>query len=118
MNAARKSARLAALNTDNAAASKAQGWAQHMAGTGVLEHTGGGSKVSSTGLSNWCSLGENVGYGPSVQRIHDAFMASAAHKAHIVGRFDRLPQRQPDPDDRPHQLLTSRPRSPCAVGRR
>lgn len=90
VNAARKDVRLAALNVDSAAASKAQGWSEHMAATGVLEHSGGGSKVSTTGLTNWCSLGENVGYGASIQRIHDAFMASAAHKAHILGKFDRI----------------------------
>lgn len=90
VNAARKNARLAALSTDNAASSKAQGWSQHMATTGVLEHTGGGSKVDTSGLTRWCSVGENVGYGPSVQRIHDAFMASSVHRAHVLGKFDRI----------------------------
>ncbi|HRW37882.1 MAG: CAP domain-containing protein [Acidimicrobiales bacterium] len=90
VNAARKSARLAALNTDNAAMQKAQAWSEHMVATGVLEHSGGGTKVSTTGLTNWCAVGENVGYGPSLDRIQSAFMASTHHKANILGSYDRI----------------------------
>ena len=90
VNASRKDVRLAALNADSAAMSKAQAWSEHMASTGVLEHSGGGSKVSTTGLTKWCAVGENVGYGPSLDRIHAAFMASAPHKANILGRYDRV----------------------------
>lgn len=90
INGSRKDVRLAALSSDSAAMSKAQAWSEHMAGTGKLEHSGGGSKVSTTGLTNWCAVGENVGYGPSLDRIHAAFMASAAHKANILGKYDRV----------------------------
>ena len=90
MNAARKSNRLTALNSDAAAASKAQAWSQSMARTGKLEHTGGGSKLDTSGLTKWCSVGENVGKGSSVQVIHDAFMRSSEHKANILGRYDRV----------------------------
>lgn len=90
VNAARRSSRLAALSVDSYAAGKAQAWSQHMARTGVLEHTGGGTKVDITGYTHWCSLGENVGMGASVSAVHDAFMASAAHKAHILGKYDRI----------------------------
>ena len=90
INAARKDARLAALNVDQAAMDKAQAWSEHMARTGVLEHTGGGSSVDPSGLTKWCSVGENVGYGSSVAQVHDAFMASPPHKAHILGSYDRI----------------------------
>jgi len=90
VNAARKSNRLAALSVDSYAATKAQGWSQHMARTGVLEHSGGGTKVDFSGYTHWCSMGENVGMGPSVSAIHDAFMASPAHKEHILGKYDRV----------------------------
>jgi uncharacterized protein YkwD len=90
VNASRKDVRLAALNADSAAMAKAQAWSEHMATTGVLEHSGGGTKVSTTGLTKWCAVGENVGYGPSLDRIHAAFMASAPHKANILGRYDRV----------------------------
>ena len=29
----------------------------------------------------WCRLGENVGYGYSIEQVHNAFMASTAHRA-------------------------------------
>jgi len=32
----------------------------------------------------WCSLGENVGYGPSVAAIEDAYMNSSGHRANIL----------------------------------
>lgn len=35
-------------------------------------------------VSGWSSLGENVGRGPSVSSIHDAFMASSGHRANIL----------------------------------
>lgn len=33
---------------------------------------------------NWTALGENVGMGPSVQSIHNAFMDSPGHRANIL----------------------------------
>ena len=36
-------------------------------------------------VSGWNSLGENVGRGPSASSIHQAFMASATHRVHILG---------------------------------
>ena len=35
-------------------------------------------------ITNWSSLGENVGVGSSVTSLHQAFMNSTAHKANIV----------------------------------
>ena len=35
-------------------------------------------------ITNWSSLGENVGVGSSVTSLHQAFMNSSAHKANIV----------------------------------
>jgi uncharacterized protein YkwD len=90
ITSSRKGARLAALNSDAPAMSKAQAWSERMAATGVLEHTGGGSKLDTTGLGNWCAIGENVGYGSSLARVHDAFLASSTHRANILGRYDRV----------------------------
>jgi len=90
VNNSRKANRLTALSADVGASQKAQRWSQRMAGTGVLEHTGGGSKVDTSGLTKWCSVGENVGTGPSLSGIHTAFMRSNAHKAHILGNYHRI----------------------------
>lgn len=35
-------------------------------------------------VTNWRSVGENVGRGPGVSTIHNAFMASSGHKANIL----------------------------------
>lgn len=40
---------------------------------------------------NWRALGENVGMGPNVTLIHDAWMGSTGHRANILNRsFDRM----------------------------
>lgn len=35
-------------------------------------------------VTNWRSLGENVGYAGGVKAVHRAFMRSAAHKANVL----------------------------------
>ena len=34
--------------------------------------------------TGWYALGENVGYGPTVIALHDAFMASPGHRANVM----------------------------------
>lgn len=36
------------------------------------------------------SIGENVGYGPGAGSVHEAFMGSDAHRANILGDYDRV----------------------------
>jgi hypothetical protein len=63
---------------------KAQAWAAHMAATGCLCH----SNLSDGVSVSWRKLGENVGRGPNVAALHDAFIASPAHRDNMVdGRF-------------------------------
>lgn len=59
---------------------KAQAWADKLARENKLYH----SKLSDGISVKWCSLGENVGYGPSVAKIEDAYMASSGHRANIL----------------------------------
>lgn len=87
---ARKTNRSAALSSDAKAMAKAQAWSAHMARTGVLEHTGGGTRVDPTGVTGWCGYGENVGYGSSVASVHQAFLASPPHRANMLGRWNRI----------------------------
>jgi uncharacterized protein YkwD len=59
---------------------KAQAWAERLASDGYLHHSS-----LSAGISvRWCSLGENVGSGPSVNAIEQAYMASPGHRANIL----------------------------------
>jgi hypothetical protein len=61
-------------------ASVARRQAQRMAAQRTIYHNPNlGSEVG-----NWRSVGENVGMGPSVASIHDAFMGSSSHRANIL----------------------------------
>ena len=38
--------------------------------------------------TGWYALGENVGVGPGVESLHDAFMASPGHQANVLGDYN------------------------------
>lgn len=61
-------------------AAVARGQAQRMAAEGRLYHN---PRLSSE-VSGWEAVGENVGRGPSVEAIHQAFMASPTHRSEIM----------------------------------
>lgn len=81
VNRARANAGLPALVVDGQLTSLARGWAQHQASAGQISHA---NPISSGVTSTWSKLGENVGTGPSVQPIMDAFIASPGHRANIL----------------------------------
>lgn len=58
----------------------AQSWSDEMARTGVLRHN---PRLKSA-VSNWWSVGENVGMGPDLQDIEQAFWHSPEHRANIL----------------------------------
>lgn len=90
VNASRRANGARALRGDDAAMAKAQAWSAHMAATGLLEHTGGGSRFDPSGLSGWCSVAENVGVDSSLPAVHANFLASPVHRANMLGDFDRV----------------------------
>lgn len=51
-----------------------------MASRGHLYH----NPSLTTDVSNWTRLTENIGVGPSVPSVHDAFMNSSGHRANIL----------------------------------
>ena len=80
LNADRQANGLRTLGTQADAQRKAQAWADKLARENTLYHS-----TLQDGISvKWCSLGENVGYGPSVAAIEDAYMASPGHRANIL----------------------------------
>lgn len=85
VNASRQADRKAAVEGNVQVMNKAQAWSDHMARTGRVEHTGGGSKLDTSGIPRWCAVGENVGVGSSTKAVHDAFMRSASHRPNILG---------------------------------
>lgn len=54
--------------------------AQRMASEGRLYH----NPSMTSEVSGWQRLTENVGTGPAVGEVHDAFMASSSHRANIL----------------------------------
>ncbi|HET9442304.1 MAG TPA: CAP domain-containing protein [Acidimicrobiales bacterium] len=46
--------------------------------------------LSSLMPSDWTRIGENVGYGPNVSVLHNAFMNSPGHRANVLGDFNQI----------------------------
>jgi uncharacterized protein YkwD len=66
---------------------KAQAWSSRLANEQRLYHS---NLPDGIGYP-WMRLGENVGYGYSIEQVHNAFMNSAGHRANILdGGFNRI----------------------------
>jgi hypothetical protein len=89
-NQSRSAQRLRSLTAHNVGKDKAQRWAAYLASIGRLEHSGGGTSVDTSGLSGWCSVGENVGWGSSIQSVQDAFMNSPTHRKNLLGNWTHM----------------------------
>lgn len=57
---------------------------RQMASTGQLVHST--DLASYAGSRDWDILGENIGYGPSMEVLHDAFMDSPPHRKNQLNR--------------------------------
>ncbi len=79
INAARNAEGLPALASKSDLADVARTWAKHMAAEGNISH----NPNLPYEVSGWTMLGDNVGMGPSVATIHQAFMESETHR-HII----------------------------------
>lgn len=80
LNADRRANSLRALPDHSALDDKAQAWAEKLARDGRLSH----SNLSHGAPSCWRSLGENVGYGSSIEAVERAYMSSSPHRANIL----------------------------------
>jgi Cysteine-rich secretory protein family len=81
VNAARAQNGAAPLTVDAELTQLARDWAAQMAAAGAISH----AKPISAGVTqDWQKLGENVGKGPSVDPIMDAFIASPGHYANLM----------------------------------
>jgi uncharacterized protein YkwD len=79
-NSARSSHGVKTLATNGDLNSVAQHQAQRMADSGQLAH----NPNLTSDIHHWLKIGENVGYGPDVESIQNAFMRSAGHRANIL----------------------------------
>lgn len=81
-NGERSSRGISTLGWSDDLARVARNHSQEMANQNDLHHNRNlGSEVS-----GWEVIGENVGYGPSVNDLHQAFMNSTAHRDNILDR--------------------------------
>ena len=85
INATRSGAALPSLKMNERLSDVARRHSRRMAAAGELFHSDL-ERLLSRGTS---SLGENVGYGGSLEQLRDAFMASPPHAHNILGSFER-----------------------------
>ena len=87
LNQSRNSAGLGSLPMNIDLYLKAQNWSEQMANSQSLFH----SNLADGNGYNWARLGENVGYGYSLEQVQGAFMGSSGHRANILdGGFNRV----------------------------
>lgn len=90
VNAARAAAGLPPLQVDWSMSVFAQEHSIAMAGAAALYHTPNLAAAATAVAPGWTQFGENVGEGPTVPSVDDAFMASPEHRANILGSYDLL----------------------------
>lgn len=61
---------------------------REMAASGTLEHSDDLAAVA--GGRPWRIIGENIGYGPSMEVLHEAFMDSPPHRRNQLNEAYRL----------------------------
>jgi Cysteine-rich secretory protein family len=90
-NQDRANAGLPALENDESAANVARAWAQTMAASGTLQHNPNlANQITTQVTTQWTAIAENIGVGPDVATVQQAFMASAPHRANILGNYNRV----------------------------
>lgn len=86
-NQVRASLGVPAVATHPTLDSKAQSWAQHLAGRGTLVHSDLSAGLESV---NWMTIGENLASGAESGdwslRLHNALVASPTHYNNLVDR--------------------------------
>ena len=84
INADRAHGGLPPLTVDPQLVAVARGWSDTLERAGSLSHN---PDIEHELPDGWTRWGENVGTGPSVASLEAAFMASAEHRANILGAF-------------------------------
>ena len=88
INALRAAHGVAPLSVSSSLISIAAGWSAHLAAAGSLSHN---PALAASAPAGWRLLGENVGVGPSVANLQQAFTNSPEHYANMVDpRFDTI----------------------------
>lgn len=81
INAVRADEGLQPLVVDPNMTAAARDWAIWMVEHRSLQHA---EEIATGAPTDWMKVGENVGRGPAVPAVWDAFLASPAHKANVL----------------------------------
>jgi uncharacterized protein YkwD len=81
INASRTAEGLPALTVEAELVTVGRNWSSQMAAAGEISHN---PNFKNDVKSKWRKLGENVGVGPTVGELHEAFMNSPAHRKNIM----------------------------------
>jgi hypothetical protein len=87
INATRAEHGLGALRIDDGLQSHARIHSGEMADAGDIYHSSSSELTTAAG-AGWSGLAENVGRGGSTSSLHNAFLASPAHKKNILGDYN------------------------------
>ncbi|MGB8360938.1 MAG: CAP domain-containing protein [Acidimicrobiia bacterium] len=87
INSTRAANGLGPLQMDGSLRAHARNHSADMITVGDIFHSSNAELQAAAG-SGWTKLGENVGRGGSVSSLHQAFLASPAHKANILGDYN------------------------------
>ncbi|HET9202436.1 MAG TPA: CAP domain-containing protein [Acidimicrobiia bacterium] len=87
INATRAAEGLGALQLDDALRSHARSHTDDMVATGQIFHSTEADLTTAAG-TGWSGIAENVGKGKSPTSLHDAFMASPAHRMNTLGDYN------------------------------
>jgi uncharacterized protein YkwD len=81
INASRIAGGVPALTPDSELVNVGRNWSVQMRAAGEISHN---ANFKNDVKAKWRKLGENVGVGPSVGELHEAFMNSPAHRKNIM----------------------------------
>lgn len=84
LNDLRMSRGLRPLGVNGSLVGVARSWSSRMASRGGISHN---PNLAAQAPGNWVRVGENVGVGPSVDSLHNAFVASPSHYANMVNPY-------------------------------
>jgi uncharacterized protein YkwD len=90
LNTERADAGLPNLQRDPGLDAVALDWSGHLDAAGQLSHRPSLGTALGEVEPRWLRGGENVGVGGDVASLHAAFMASAPHRANVLGDFNRV----------------------------
>ena len=90
LNKQRASAGLPALVLDPALSGIARRWSLQLSARPVAHNPALRQAVEASVTRTWSRLGENVGIGVDVARLHRAFWASPEHRRNVLGGYNRV----------------------------